>query len=91
LGYTLRDGKSLKSLKKARKKTVTQIPTATTPRQVRKFLGWFLQALDTWVGDFSCPLYPLTKEGDVFVWTPDYRKAFRKMKKALVMASLCLI
>ena len=37
LGYTLRDGKQW--LKKARKKTVTQIPTPTTPRQVREFLG----------------------------------------------------
>jgi hypothetical protein len=58
----------------------------------KKILGhrWFLQALDTWVGDFSCPLYPLTKEGEVFVWTPDHRKAFKEMKKALLMASLCL-
>ena len=37
LRYTLRGGKQW--LKKARKKTVTQIPTPTTPRQVREFLG----------------------------------------------------
>jgi hypothetical protein len=37
LEYTLRDGK--RWLTEARKKTVTQIPTPTTPRQVREFLG----------------------------------------------------
>jgi hypothetical protein len=31
-------------------------------------------------------LYPLTKEEEVFVWTPDYQKAFKEIKKALLMA-----
>lgn len=37
LGYTLRDGKWW--LTEARKRTVTQIQTPATPRQVREFLG----------------------------------------------------
>ena len=37
LEYTLRDGK--RWLTEARKRTVTQIPTPATPRQVREFLG----------------------------------------------------
>ena len=37
LRYTLRDGK--RWLTEARKRTVTQIPTPATPRQVREFLG----------------------------------------------------
>ena len=37
LGYTLRKGK--RWLTEARKKTVMQIPTPTTPQQVREFWG----------------------------------------------------
>ena len=37
LRYTLQDGK--RWLTEARKRTVTQIPTPATPRQVREFLG----------------------------------------------------
>lgn len=37
LGHTLRDENQW--LTEARKKTVTQIPTPTTPRQVRELLG----------------------------------------------------
>jgi hypothetical protein len=35
-------------------------------------------------------LYPLTKEGEVFEWTPDHQKAFEEINKALLMASLGL-
>jgi hypothetical protein len=67
LGYTLRDGKWW--LKEARKKTVTQIPTLTTPRQVREFLGTF-GFCRLWIPGFvtlAASLYSLTKEGEVFV------------------------
>ena len=90
LGYTLRDGKQW--LKEARKKTVTQIPTPTTPRQVREFLGTagFYRLQIPGLATLAAQLYPLTKEGEVFVWTPDHQKAFKEIKKALLMASLCL-
>ena len=32
-------------------------------------------------------LYPLTKEEEVFVWTPHHQKGFEEIKKALLMAS----
>jgi hypothetical protein len=35
-------------------------------------------------------MYPLSKEEKVFVWIPDHQKAFKEMKKALLMASLGL-
>ena len=78
--------------KRSQKKTVTQIPTPTTPRQVRKFLGTagFYRLQIPGLATLAAQLYPLTKEGEVFVWTPDHQKAFKKMKKALLMASLCL-
>ena len=38
----------------------------------------------------AAQLYPLTKEGEVFVWTPDHQKAFEEIKKALLTASLGL-
>ena len=78
--------------KESQKKDCNSDPHPNYTKASKKILGhrWFLQALNTWVNDLSCPLYPLTKEGEVFVWTPDHQKAFREMKKALLMASLCL-
>ena len=78
--------------KRSQKKTVTQIPTPTTPRQVREFLGTtgFCRLWIPGLATLAAPLYPLTKEGEVFVWTPDHQKAFKEIKKALLMASLCL-
>jgi hypothetical protein len=86
LGYTLQDRK--RWLKEARKKTVTQIPTPTTLRQVREFLGT-TGFCRIWVPGFAtlaAPLYPPTKEGEVFVWTPDHHKAFEEIKNALLTA-----
>ena len=43
-----------------------------------------------WIPGFvtlAAPLYPLTKAGEMFVWTPDHQKAFEEIKKALLMAS----
>jgi hypothetical protein len=70
----------------------SQKKTVTTPRQVRKFLGTtgFCRLLIPGLATLAALLYLLTKEGEVFVWTPDHQKAFKEMKKALLMASLCL-
>lgn len=86
LGYTLRDGK--RWLMEARKKTVTQIPVPTTPRQVREFLGT-AGFCRLWIPGFTtlaAPLFPLTKEGGGFTWTSEHQKAFKDIKKALLMA-----
>jgi hypothetical protein len=72
----------------ARKQTVMQIPTPTTPRQVRKFLGT-AGFCRLWVPGFAtlaAPLYPLTKEKGEFTWTEDHQSAFETLKKALLQA-----
>ena len=78
--------------KESQKKDCNSDPHPNYTKASKRILGypWFLQALDTWVGNFSCLLYTLTKEGEVFLWTPDHQKAFEEIKKALLMASLCL-
>ena len=70
----------------------SQKKTVTIPRQVREFLGTlgFCRLWIPGLATLAALLYPLTKEGKVFMWTPDHQKAFKKMKKALLMASLCL-
>ena len=70
----------------------SQKKTVTTPRQVREFLGisGFCRLWIPGLATLAALLYPLTKEGEVFVWTPDHQKAFKEIKKALLMASLCL-
>lgn len=75
LGYTLRQGK--RWLTEARKKTVMLIPTPTTPRQVREFLGT-ADFCRLWIPGFAtlaAPLYPLTKEKVPFTWTEEHQKA----------------
>ena len=86
LGYTLRDGK--RWLTEARKRTVTQIPTPATPRQVREFLGT-AGFCRLWIPGFAtlaAPLYPLTKESGEFRWTSEHQKAFENIKEALLTA-----
>lgn len=86
LGYTLRDGQ--RWLTEARKRTVTQIPPPTNPRQVREFLGT-AGFCRLWIPGFAtmaAPLYPLTKEGQVFMWTQEHQAAFEALKKALLQA-----
>jgi hypothetical protein len=63
-----------------------------TLRQVREFLGTagFCRLWIPRLATLAALLYPLTKEREVFVWTPDHQKAFEEIKKALLMASLCL-
>ncbi|MEJ1283826.1 hypothetical protein NN561_014801 [Cricetulus griseus] len=84
LGYTLREGK--RWLTEARKKTVMQIPTPTTPRQVREFLGT-AGFCRLWIPGFvtlAAPLYSLTKEKVPFTWTEEHQRAFDKIKTALL-------
>ena len=84
LRYTLKGGK--RWLTGARKRTVTQIPVPTTPKQVREFLGT-AGFCRLWIPGFAtlvAPLYPLTKDTGSFTWTPEHQKAFEEVKKALV-------
>lgn len=84
LGYSLRDGQ--RWLTEARKQMVMQIPTPTTSRQVREFLGT-AGFCRLWIPGFStmaAPLYPLTKEKGEFTWTKDHQLAFEILKKALL-------
>ena len=86
LGYTLKNGQ--RWLTEARKWTVTQIPTPTTPHQVREFLGT-AGFCRLWIPGFAtlaAPLYPLTKEKGEFIWTKEHQLAFETLKKALLQA-----
>lgn len=69
----------------ARKKTVTQIPAPTNPRQVREFLrtGGFCRLWIPGFATLAVPLYLLTKEGGTFTWTEQHQQAFEEIKKAL--------
>lgn len=84
LGYTLKNGQQW--LTEARKQTVTQIPTLTTPCQVREFLGT-AGFCRLWIPGFATlALYPLTKEKGEFIWTKEHQLAFETLKKALLQA-----
>jgi hypothetical protein len=81
-------------VKESQKKDCNSDPHPNYTKASKRILGrcWLLQTLDTWVGDLSSLLYPLTKEREVFVWTPDLQKAFKEIKNTLLIASfgLCL-
>jgi hypothetical protein len=81
LGYTLKNGQ--RWLTEARKWTVTQIPTPTTPHQVREFLGT-AGFCRLWIPGFAtlaAPLYPLTKEKGEFIWTKEHQWLLRLSKR----------
>ena len=84
LGYTLQDLKQW--LTEARKRTVTQIPTLSTPRQVREFLGTagFCRLWKPGFATLATLLYPLTKKSGEFRWTSEHQKAFENIKEALL-------
>lgn len=86
LGYSHWEGK--RWLTEARKKTVTQIPVPTTPRQVREFLGTagFCRLWIPRFASLASPLYSLTKEQGQFKWTLEHQRAFNKIKRALLEA-----
>lgn len=84
LGYILRNGQ--RWLTDARKQTVMRIPTPTTPRQVREFLGT-AGFCRLWIPGFAtlaAPLYSLTKERGEFIWTQEHQSAFETLKKAFL-------
>ena len=72
-----------------RKRTVTQIPTPATPRQVREFLGTdgFCRLSIPGFATLAAPLYPLTKEIGEFRWKSEHQKAFENIKEALLTAT----
>lgn len=86
LGYLLKGGK--RWLTPARKATVMEIPTPTSPRQVREFLGTagFCRLWIPGFASLAAPLYPLTKESLPFKWTEEHQEAFDLIKRALLSA-----
>jgi hypothetical protein len=86
LGYILKDGQ--RWLTEAKKETVLKIPTPTTRRAAREFLG-SAGFCHLWVPNFAelaQPLYEVTRESEPFTWTGDQEKAFAKIKQALLSA-----
>ncbi|XP_059537141.1 uncharacterized protein LOC132226566 [Myotis daubentonii] len=86
LGYILEGGQ--RRLSDARKETVLKIPTPTSRREVREFLG-SAGYCRLWIPGFAeiaRPLYEATKEGKAFDWTEKDEVAFRQLKKALLGA-----
>jgi hypothetical protein len=74
-----------------RKQAVYSIPTPTSGREIREFLGvaGFCQI---WIPNFSLiakPLYEATKgdKREPLIWESDQKQAFRAIKEALVSAS----
>lgn len=86
LEYLLEDG--WQRLSDAQKETVLKIPTPTTIRQVREFLGT-AGFCPLWIPGFTeidKPLYEATKEGPGFNWTEQQQKAFDLLKRKLLEA-----
>nr|XP_060492305.1 uncharacterized protein LOC132681655 [Panthera onca] len=86
LGYILEGGQ--RRLSDARKETVLKIPTPTSRREVREFLGSAGYCC-LWVPGFAeiaRPLYEATKEGETFKWAEKEETAFNRLKKALLSA-----
>lgn len=81
LGYILEGGQW--RLSDARKETVLKIPTPTSRREVREFLG-SAGYCRLWVPGFAeiaRPLYEATKEGKTFKWAEKEETAFNQLKK----------
>nr|XP_008117934.1 PREDICTED: uncharacterized protein LOC103280496 [Anolis carolinensis] len=88
LGFRVSQGE--RQLEVERKQTVCAIPTPTSRRQVREFLG-SAGFCRIWIPNFAImarPLYEATKGGEKepFKWTPDCDQAFSQLKQALVQA-----
>ncbi|KAK1327363.1 LOW QUALITY PROTEIN: hypothetical protein QTO34_014995 [Cnephaeus nilssonii] len=86
LGYILEGGQ--RRLSDARKETMLKIPTPTSRREVREFLG-SAGYCRLWIPGFAeiaRPLYEATKEGKAFEWTEREETAFKQLKKALLNA-----
>ncbi|KAK1338559.1 hypothetical protein QTO34_019212 [Cnephaeus nilssonii] len=86
LGYILEGGQW--RLSEARKETVLKIPTPTSRREIREFLG-LAGYCRLWIPSFAeiaRPLYEATKEGRAFERTEKEETAFNQIKKALLAA-----
>ncbi|XP_037382666.1 uncharacterized protein LOC119258442, partial [Talpa occidentalis] len=86
LGYRLKNG--YRWLTEARKATVLQLPTPTTKREVREFLGsaGFCRLWIPGFADLAQPLYEATREKVTFQWTPQMQQSFESLKRALLSA-----
>ncbi|XP_049495963.1 uncharacterized protein LOC125929087 [Panthera uncia] len=86
LGYILEGGQL--RLSDARKETVLKIPTPTSLREVREFLGsaGYCRLWVPGLAEIARPLYEATKEGKTFKWTEKEEIAFNQLKKALLSA-----
>ncbi|XP_036136884.1 uncharacterized protein LOC118643095 [Molossus molossus] len=87
LGYQLQGGK--RSLSASRIEAIQNIPTPTTKKQVREFLG-AVGYCRLWIlgfAEIAKPLYTSTggKSTDL-IWTDQEEKAFRALKQALILA-----
>ncbi|XP_042319843.1 uncharacterized protein LOC121928749 [Sceloporus undulatus] len=88
LGFILRDG--MRKLDLGRKEAVCSIPTPTTRKQVREFLG-AAGFCRLWIPNFAVlakPLHEATKgaKKDPFQWGEEQEQAFRTLKRALMEA-----
>uniref|UniRef100_A0A803SZ86 Gag-Pol polyprotein n=2 Tax=Anolis carolinensis TaxID=28377 RepID=A0A803SZ86_ANOCA len=86
LGFHLTEGK--KMLGAERKEVVCAIPTPSTRRQVREFLG-SAGYCRQWIPNYAVlakPLYQATRGGreDPFEWTEECQQAFKALKEALM-------
>uniref|UniRef100_A0A803TDI7 Reverse transcriptase/retrotransposon-derived protein RNase H-like domain-containing protein n=1 Tax=Anolis carolinensis TaxID=28377 RepID=A0A803TDI7_ANOCA len=68
-----------------RKEVVCAIPTPSTRRQVREFLG-SAGYCRQWIPNYAKPLYQATRGGreDPFEWTEECQQAFKALKEALM-------
>jgi hypothetical protein len=69
-------------------KRLLKIPTSTTRRAVREFLG-SAGFCRLWIPNFTelaQPVYETTRENEPFTWAEDQEEAFIKIKQALLSA-----
>lgn len=87
LGYDIAQGK--RALSAQRIQAITHMPTPTTKRQVREFLG-AVGYCRLWILGFTelaRPLYSATAGGDSpLIWTAETDAAFKALKQALISA-----
>ncbi|XP_060030072.1 uncharacterized protein LOC132533194 [Erinaceus europaeus] len=87
LGYQIKEGR--RALSEGRVQAILKIPTPTTKRQVREFLG-AVGYCRLWIPGFAelaKPLYTATGGGDTpLKWTEMEERAFQALKESLVSA-----
>ncbi|XP_056659777.1 uncharacterized protein LOC103105672 [Monodelphis domestica] len=86
LGYRLKGG--FRWLTPAMTQSILAIPTPSSPRKFREFLGT-VGYCRLWVPDFATianPLYQAARESREWTWTPEMDSAFRKLRTAMLKA-----